>query len=195
MATISPQKILGKWSSGVALDVHTTSSTYLGVDEFGHERFDNKRSEIGELLYRLKYNADKSAADEIVATAVQFLTPYKAKFELIVPVPPSIARAVQPVILMANGIGAALGIPVNDCIKTTRDPTQLKNVSDPAKRKELLAGLYVVDPIFTTGKNILLFDDLFRSGSTMNAITDVMMQVGKTANVRVFTITRTRSSQ
>ena len=40
-----------------------------------------------------------------------------------------------------------------------------------------------------------LFDDLFRSGATMNAITDVLLRKGKAASVRAFTITRTRSNQ
>ncbi len=35
---------------------------------------------------------------------------------------------------------------------------------------KLVDGLYAVDPAHTAGKNILLFDDLFRSGTTMNAI-------------------------
>jgi predicted amidophosphoribosyltransferase len=72
---------------------------------------------------------------------------------------------------------------------------QLKDVVDPAKRKELLTGVYAVDATKTTGKNVLLFDDLFRSGATMNAITDLLLNEGKVASVRVLTITRTRSNQ
>ena len=76
-----------------------------------------------------------------------------------------------------------------------REATQLKGITDAKRRQELLDGLYEVDPIHTGGGNILLFDDLFRSGATMNAITDVLMRQGKAANVRAFTITRTRSNQ
>jgi competence protein ComFC len=195
MIVIHPQKIVGNWHSGVALDVHTNSSTYLGVNETGHDVYDTKRSEIGELLYRLKYNGDQAAAKDIVAAASKFLLPHRTKFDLIVPVPPSGTRAIQPVITLANGIGAAIGVPVTQCIRTTRATTQLKGVTDSDKRKELLAGLYMVDRGYTTGKNVLLFDDLFRSGSTMNAITDVLMQAGKAATVRVLTVTRTRSNQ
>jgi competence protein ComFC len=52
-----------------------------------------------------------------------------------------------------------------------------------------------VDPAHTEGGHVLLFDDLFRSGATMNAITDVLLGKGKAASVRAFTITRTRSNQ
>lgn len=195
MVVINPRRIAGNWHSGVALDVHTISSTYLGVNEAGHDVFDTKRSEIGELLYRLKYDGDRSAAEPIIAAASNFLRPYRAKFDIIVPVPPSATRVVQPVITLAIGIGAAIGVPVVQCITTTRAAAPLKGITDPNKRKELLAGLYAVDPSRTVGKSVLLFDDLFRSGSTMNAVTDILMQQGKAAVVRALTITRTRSNQ
>lgn len=195
MAAINPQKIAGNWRAGVALDLHTLSSTHTGTNEFGRPTFDTQRSELGELLNRLKYHADQKVVPEIVATAVGFLKSHRHKFDLIVPVPPSAIRTVQPVILLAQGIGAQLGLPVKSCVTTTRDTKQLKEVTDPAQRKALLDGLHAVDASKTRGKNILLFDDLFRSGATMNAITDLLKQTGGAASVRVFTITRTRSNR
>lgn len=102
MAAINPTKITGNWCSGVALDVHTVSSTYLGVNEHGHEIYDTKRSELGELLYRLKYKSDVSAAQEIIDTASNYLSQHFSEFDLIVPVPPSGARTLQPVITLAS---------------------------------------------------------------------------------------------
>ena len=195
MAKINPQKIIGRWQSGIALDLHTLSSTYLGVNEFGHEVYDTTRSEIGELLYRLKYRGDMAAAREIIDTAATYLAPHRGKIDVIAPVPPSGARAVQPVITLARGISAKLDIPVADCITTTQPAMALKGVLDPDKRKELLDGLHAVDVAQTRGKQILLFDDLFRSGATMNAITDLLTTTGKAAAVRALTITRTRSNQ
>jgi len=195
MAAINPQRIYGNWLSGIALDVHTLSSIYLGVNEAGHDVFENTRSELGELLYRLKYRGDKSAAKEIIETASAFLKGHRSKFDIIVPVPPSGARAIQPVITVARGIGKAIELPVVECIALTRPATQLKGVMDRDKRVELLAGLHSVEVSQTKGKNILLFDDLFRSGATMNAITDLLMQEGKAASVRALTLTRTRSDQ
>lgn len=195
MVSINKRKIHGKWTSGWALDLHTLSSTHLGVDERGHDVYDTKRSEIGDLLYRLKYRGDQEAAKEIIAAAAGFVRPSRAKFDLIVPVPPSGVRAVQPVIVLATGLGAALDLPVADCIALTRPATQLKGVMDSERRKELLDGLYSVDPAVTAGKSVLLFDDLFRSGSTMNAITELLLGGGKAASVRALTISRTRSNQ
>jgi len=51
-------EIKGNWKKGLAFDLHTVASVYLGVDEYGHGRFDNTRSEIGELIYQLKYRSE-----------------------------------------------------------------------------------------------------------------------------------------
>lgn len=195
MAAINPQRIYGSWLSGIALDVHTLSSVYLGVNEAGHDVFESTRSELGELLYRLKYRGEKRAAQEIIDTASAFLKRHRSKFNILVPVPPSGARAVQPVITVAQGLGKEIGLPVVECVSLTRSATQLKGVMDRDKRVELLENLHSVDASQTTGKSILLFDDLFRSGATMNAITDLLMQEGKATSVRVLTLTRTRSNQ
>lgn len=167
----------------------------MGADEFGRDTFHTVRSELGELLVRLKYRGDQSSAPEIIATAADFLRPSLHKFDRIIPVPPSAERAVQPVIILANGIGQALGVPVLNCVTATRPTSQLKDVGDPVRRQELLEGLYDVDPSKTEGGCILLFDDLFRSGATMNAITDLLLGKGKAAFVRALTITRTRSNR
>lgn len=195
MANIDPQRIRGNWFSGYALDRHTVSSTHLGMNEAGHDVFDTKRTELGELLYRLKYAGDRNAAAEIVAAAAPFLKRFRTKFDLIVPVPPSGVRAVQPVVVLADGIGRALGLPMVECVATTRPATPLKGVMDRAMRKELLAGLHTVDATWTAGKNILLFDDLFRSGATMDAVAERLVRDGKAARVYALTITRTRSHQ
>ena len=147
------------------------------------------------MLYRLKYKHEQAAAQGIIDAAAAFLKPHRTKFDVLIPVPPSTVRAIQPVLVLANGIGTAIGLPIIDCVTTTRPTTQLKSVTDPEKRKELVDGLYAVDARHTKGRNILLFDDLFRSGSTMNAVTDVLLRQGQAVSVRVLTITRTRSNQ
>lgn len=195
MVAIHPKTIVGHWTAGVALDDHTVSSIPTGPDAEGRMHFDTTRTEIGDLLYQLKYRGNVGAAQGVISAATQFLRAHRSKLDIIVPVPPSAQRIFQPVIILARGIGMALGLPVIDCIGTTRPTPQLKDVVDPKSRQALVLGLYSVDPRQTTAKNVLLFDDLYRSGTTMNAITDVLLQQGRAASVRALTITRTRSNQ
>lgn len=195
MAAVNVQKIHGKWASGRALDLHTLSSTYLGIDQYGYHQYDTVYSPLGGLLYRLKYQQDITAAQEIIVTAANWLKASVQKFDFIIPVPPSTPRAVQPVLVLANGIGAAVGLPVVSCVSTTRTTSQLKAISDPEQRRVALAGLHAVDASMTKGKRILVLDDLYRSGSTLNAITDVLQNRGAAARVSVLTITRTRNNR
>lgn len=195
MVVLHPQRIEGKWKFGVALDFHTTSSTAVGNNEYGHMQFDTVRPEIAELLYQLKYRGNQEIVPQIVAAVAKFLSPHRTKFDLMVPVPPSSVRVIQPVIILARGIGAAVDLPVVECIATTRTTAQLKGVTDPEKRRELVDGLYAVDAGQTVGKRVLLFDDLFRSGTTMNAVTGVLLSQGQAATVSALTITKTRSNQ
>lgn len=195
MASFQPRRIIGKWKDGYALDLHTLSSVPIGSDEFGHMQFDTTRSEIGELLYRLKYRSDSAAVGEIVDGVESLIKAWKPRIDILVPVPPSSSRAVQPVMVLAEAIGERLQVPVVNCVTRLREVPQLKNVYDLDERAKLLDGLHDVDASRIHGKSVLLFDDLFRTGATMNAISSVLYEKGKASDVYALTITRTRSNQ
>ncbi|MCU0838881.1 MAG: ComF family protein [Rhodospirillales bacterium] len=195
MPKITPRYLSGKWRDGYALDLHTLSAVPIGHDEFGHMQFDTTRSEVGELLYRLKYKGDTSVVDVLVAVAVSFLKVWHPPVELIVPVPPTSARTFQPVMSLARGISAQLPLPLFECVTKSRDTQQLKNIFDLDERRRALQGVHMADPAVTKGRTILLFDDLFRSGATMDAITAALYEQGEAADVYALTITRTRSLQ
>jgi predicted amidophosphoribosyltransferase len=195
VSQFQPRRILGKWTQGFALDVHTLSSIPVGYNEYGHMQFDTTRSDVGELLFRLKNRADTSAVPQLVADAVTFMQRWQPAIDMIVPVPPSNMRTVQPVSLLAEGISKQLALPLVHAVTKTRDTPQLKNIFDLDARLTALEGVHMADPALTQGKRVLLFDDLFRSGATMNVITTVLYDQGKAADVFALTITRTRSHQ
>jgi competence protein ComFC len=193
---IHPRKIRGKWAEGYALDLHTTSSTFLGYDGYGHPQFETVRSDLGELLYKLKYRADPSAVDSIAEAAAEFLTEkWRVNVDLIVPVPPSnTGRKRQPVLEVATAISerTGIGLCLDGLVKVKQTP-QLKDVFDFKERVAALEGAFTVEKAKIQGKRVLLFDDLFRSGATMNTITECLMTGGAEV-VYALTLTRTRSS-
>lgn len=73
MININPLKFFGNWFEGHALDLHTISSTFLGYDGFGHKVFENKYSDLGSLLYKLKYKQDQNVLIDIVEVAIHFI--------------------------------------------------------------------------------------------------------------------------
>jgi competence protein ComFC len=193
MVEINPTRIPGRWSNGYTLDLHTTGSDLAGHDGYGHPQFASKRSELGELLYRLKFRGDKSVVSEIAEVVRTFAESYLPKVDLIVPVPPSTPRKEQPVILIAHAIGARIGIPVfEDCVWKVRETSQLKNVFDFEERSRLLDGAFEIDRFVANGKTVLLFDDLYRSGATLNAVNSLLYDRGGAKDVLALALTRTR---
>jgi competence protein ComFC len=195
MVTIDPLRIPGRWREGFALDRHTIGSTYLGDDEFGHPMFDTQRTELGELLYRLKYRSDAVVIDEIVCAAANFVTSWNPGIDMIVPVPPSRSqRSKQPVWILAESLSKQLDIPViRAAVAKIKEVPELKNVYDYDQRFVILQGIYTIKTDIVKGQRVLLFDDLYRSGATMNTITAALYDEGFAGEVFALAITRTRS--
>lgn len=101
----NPIQVAGAWRLGWALDLHTTSSVLIGYDANGREQFDTKRSPLGELVYQLKYKGQSQAADQIATAMAGFFADKStllAQIGLVVPMPASTHRAVQPVTTIAS---------------------------------------------------------------------------------------------
>lgn len=197
MIKTSPQKIRGPWDEGYALDFHTISSELIGYDEYGHAQFDTKRTEIGELLYRLKYRNDRSVIPEIVKTAATFIQSKKSwTINLVIPVPPSNPRGFQPVIVLAEKLASTLGVRFcGDCVTKIKNIPQLKNVYDASKRRNLLSGVFQVDSSKIREKSVLLFDDLYRSGATLNEVFSSLQNSGTVKHIFALALTTTRAKK
>jgi len=191
---INPRKLRGPWSGGYALDVHTLGSTFLGHNAFGHPEFATTRSPLGDLLYRLKNGGDQAVVPEITETVAAFLKGWGPQVDAIVPVPPSNTRRKhQPVIALAQALGQTIGVPVcEDCVTKVKSTAQLKDVFDFAKRSEILTGAFGVAAAKTSGKRLLLIDDLYRSGATVSTIAQLLLTAGAARAVYLLTLTQTR---
>jgi competence protein ComFC len=193
---INPKKLVGSWQDGYSLDVHTIESRLIGYNAFGHAEFSTKRSPLGELLFRLKYRSDRKCIEPIVETATNFLSAWDIRPTLIVPVPPSnTARTHQPVLEIAKQLArhAELALCV-ECVKKIKKTPQIKDVIDLGERMDALAEAYAIDEEETSGKRILLFDDLYQTGSTLNTIARALKKDGRARTVYVLTLTRTRNA-
>jgi len=192
-------KLSGHWNEGFALDFHTISSTPSGVDSNGRTIWDTKRPPIAEDLYHLKYWKEQYRVATIAKPTANFISQYKSKWELdlIIPIPPSdMTRGFQPVYEMAKKIGQLTSLLVDfSALKKIKPTSQLKEIEDPDNRKEILKDAFSINVNALIGKNVLLFDDLYRSGETLNAVCDIIINKAKAKNVYVLTITKTRSKR
>ncbi|HEX7153332.1 MAG TPA: phosphoribosyltransferase family protein [Thermoanaerobaculia bacterium] len=192
MTKTNPRRIDGPWVDGRVLDLHSTGSEFLGCDGFGHEQFDTHRTEVGELLYRLKYRNDATATGPLVAVAEEFIRRWRIDFDVIVPVPPTRLRCVQPLHQLVEELGRRLGVPVVKAVtKNAASAAELKNLHDYPEREAVLEGALSVESESIVEKRVLLVDDLIRSGATLNAVAAALSNAGA-ATLFAFAFTRTR---
>jgi competence protein ComFC len=194
MIEIHPKEIKGSWDQGYVLDVHTISSTMIGYNEFGHPEFDTVRSQLGDLVYRLKYKGDKTVIPTVVEAIVGFVNSWGIHPSVIVPMPPSkLQRALQPVIEIAGELAQSMKVPLDSTsLKKTRATQQMKDVGDYSARVAALEAAFASDKGLE-GKVVLLFDDLFQSGATMNVAARKLKDQGLVKAVYVLALTRTRN--
>lgn len=185
----------GNWFRGKAFDIHTTSSSYLGVNEFGHDSFENVKTPMGALIHALKYRGDVSAVPAIISLldGIRGIE----TFDFIIPIPPTNKnRKVQPVEAIAVALGERRGVGVLTGLLTNSGHEELKGITDPLERDELLqSALQFSGGHDIAGKNILLVDDVYDSGSTLRIATDLVYKKGKASSVSVLTMTKTRSNR
>ena len=106
---------------------HTINSEFLGYDSNGHAQFETKRSELGELVFRLKNRSDKATWAPIADTATEFLRGWRIQFDALVPVPPSRHREFQPVVEIVQALGVTLPKPVlMNAVTKVKETPELK---------------------------------------------------------------------
>ena len=187
------KNISGRWKAGWALDVHTISST---PNPDG--TFNNVRSQIGEAVFQLKYRHNQNQIDFLVDELVAFLNtrlvlPY---IDVIIPTPSSQNRIFQPVPEIASRVAEQLGKPIDfDFVLKTKPTTQLKSITDVNERQQIISGAFAVsNPDKYRNKKVLIIDDLYRSGTTLNEISKILYEQANVNNVYVVTLTYTRSN-
>ncbi|MBC2580587.1 ComF family protein [Clostridium sp. DJ247] len=192
--TINPIIITGNWNEGYALDFHTISSNYLGDDAFGRPQFDTVRSDIGQLVYDLKYHQNKDKISQITDLACTFLLNWDVnkKVDIIIPIPPSRKnRPFQPVYELSKSIGKKLNIPVTCDILSKDTDLESKNV-DVSQKYNAISGSISKHKKFIRTASILLIDDLFRTGATLTEACKVLRTDPNILNIYVLTMTKTR---
>ena len=192
--TINPRVINGSWRYGVALDWHTLSSVHRSDGGF-----DTTRSEIGEALYQLKYQFDRSKIEPIAEVAAQQIISWRVfrYLKAIIAIPPSkLDRPFQPVLELAKALGRKTNLPMpDDYLIKVRQTQALKDIEDTELRHQQMQNAFQVTDQRYSQESVLLFDDLFRSGETLNAVSNALVAQGNVGRIYVLTVTMTRTKR
>jgi len=180
LSSSHPRALKGNWSIGFALDFH---SSYKGADW--------NRSGIGDLVYRLKYESDASVLPKLIEQTRNLFAahPEMSQFDIIIPVPSSTPREFGPVLEFCKALSSAFNKPVQTSIVKTRQTQPQKEMKTLPQKRDNVAGAFALYSDIT-GKRILLVDDLFDSGATLEEITKVLLN-HRAARVNALTFTKT----
>lgn len=189
---VSLREIKGPWDQGWALDKHMLKSTYIGEDQYGHARFDNVRTEVGEATYQLKYKQDISQVERLAKTLADNVFPRLANVGFIVPMPASKERECQPVTAVAEALGTIVKVPVfSDLLRKAHNGVSLKDLHTKDEKMEAIGDSFSInDMIKGEGRwNILVVDDLFHTGASMEAASAVLRSYRKVGKIYVAALT------
>lgn len=187
---INPMKLPGPWVEGFVLDFHSISSVPTG-DRY--HPYDTKYTDLGGRLYSFKYRGLASVMGDIIDTAEQFVRKWNPKIDCIVSAPPSIGRTSQPVVELAREFSKRLGLPLcEDAVIKVKSTESMKNIPDRLGREKVLKEAVQLGKGDVKGKSVLLFDDLFDTGSTLRRAAEVLLQNGGVGTVYALALTRTR---
>ncbi len=175
-----PRPLVGPWSIGWALGFH---SGFSG-DQWS-------RSKVGQLAYQLKYQQDRAALKPLVGLITSLMAEHRelANVDIIAPVPPSTAKEFDHVQALSDALGGGLGIPVRAVITRLRPTEPQKEMRSLAQKKANVAGAFGVAEN-VAGKRVLIVDDFYDSGATLEEITRVLRTAGALSTA-VLTLTRT----
>ncbi len=176
-----PRPLKGPWLAGWALDFHS--------------RYDGdvaSRSTVGELVFRYKYGNEHQLAQDLAGRWVELLAtqPELPQFDAVIPVPPSLRRDIDPVSNLAQALAARLNVPMlaTVLIKTrmTRPQKEMKSL---AQKRANVAGAFALKGS-VRGQNVILIDDLYDSGATLEEAARVLAR-GDVGSLVVLTLTKT----
>lgn len=115
--------------------------------------------------------------------AMRLAREYGDGFDLLTWVPTGalrkFSRGYDQVELLANAVGAELGLKPQKLLKKVRNNPPQSGISGEAERRANVLGVYrVVDPMLLRDKRILLLDDVITTGATAGEAARVLLTAG-----------------
>ena len=142
------------------------------------------KGDIKQTMYRFKYSNKREYAAFFAGIATEQYTEWMQRIgaEVIVPVPmyrrKQKLRGYNQAEVFARELSRRTGIPYRmDLVSRTRDTKPQKNLND-TERKNNLKNAFHVSQDIVKYRYILLVDDIYTTGSTVDAIAQAILQTG-----------------
>lgn len=152
-------------------------------------------SRLRNAIHRLKYHRDLSMGVIFSAMLLSLLPQLQWSFDLVIPVPLSKSRFRQrgynqaALIAYPFALGCGKGYSSKALWRLKDTPSQV-NLSH-AERVANVVGAFSAEKKLIQDKNILIIDDVYTTGATLNACTHALRHAGG-ENVYCMTVARTK---
>jgi ComF family protein len=149
-------------------------------------------------IHLFKYYREKKLAKPLGKLMVDYLlknNEFENELDLIIPVPlhknDLKRRGFNQSVLLGKVIGDYFSIPVRESVLIKKKLTSFQvNLSKKEREKNILRAFSVEKPEEIKGKNILILDDVFTTGATVEECAKELMKA-RAKNVFVLTLART----
>jgi ComF family protein len=151
---------------------------------------------LRETLHRFKYHGKLGLGRALSRILAEHYPTDLDDIDSIVTVPLHIdklrTREFNQSIVMANDLAERIKVPLNAfALKKTKGTMAQYEMGNETERRRNVRGAFIVDDARkVSGKSILLLDDVFTTGSTLNECTRVLLKSG-VVKVQVLTLMRT----
>ena len=151
---------------------------------------------ILDLIHQFKYGRNISTGAVLASFMAEFSFPDFdfTDYSLIIPVPLHIRRlrerSFNQALILAKAIGKKYRIPVNFSLLKRQKLTLTQTGLDKKEREKNIKGAFTVtDNAKIEGKNIILVDDVYTTGATINQCAKTLIKAGA-SKVAVLTLAR-----
>jgi len=153
---------------------------------------------LKKCIHLFKYYGEKKFAKPLGKLMVDYLlknNEFENKFDLIIPVPlhknDLKKRGFNQSVLLSKVIGDYFSIPVGESVLIKKKITPFQvNLSKKEREKNILKAFSVEKPEEINGKNILILDDVFTTGATVEECAKELIK-SRAKNIFVLTLART----
>lgn len=160
-------------------------------------QYNTIRTDVGEALFQLKYRHAWDQVDPLAEALAISAFPLFSNIGLIVPVPASKVRNRQPVYEIATALAKKTRLASFENIvqkvpaAAAAGTPQLKNLNTKEDKVAALAARFTInDEIESEGKwNVLVVDDLFDSGTSMEIVCATLKSYHKIDKIYVAALT------
>jgi competence protein ComFC len=136
-----------------------------------------------QAIHELKYRNLRAMAVPLAKLLYDYLNTNPVPGEVLVPVPLHRKRwrerGYNQSSLLARGLGRLAGLPViDDCLVRQQYALPQARTSNVSERQSNVAGAFTCGDGRLEGKQVLLIDDVFTSGATLNACAGALKSAG-----------------